>query len=118
MSSEEDSGDFGKGWLEKEYEIDTSTEVKSKHRELVKCPQCKNIVRPIRKIGRQPYWEIKLVPFASTYGTFVWGCPMCGYELPKDEDHDRNHEFEWLDENKKSENENVDESKEKSKDSD
>jgi len=115
------SEDFGEGWVEKEYGTDEEkygNEIKSQHRKLVKCPQCKNIVRPIRKIGRQPYWEQELVPFARTYGTFVWECPTCGYTLPKDEDNDKNHEFEWLDENKESENENVDESKEKSKDSD
>lgn len=119
MSSEEKSDDYGESWLEKEYGINKSNEINSKHRKLVKCPQCRNIVRPIRKIGRMPYLEQKLVPFATTYGEFVWECPMCGYTLPKDEDNDRNHEFEWLDENKESENENVDESKEKSiKDSD
>jgi DNA-directed RNA polymerase subunit M/transcription elongation factor TFIIS len=125
MSSE----DFGEGWLEKEYGASASDnpnykEIPSKHRKLVKCPQCKNVVRPIRKIGRMPYLEQRLVPFARTYGEFVWECPTCGYTLPKDEDNDRNHEFGWLDENKESEdketeNKNVDESEEKSvKDSD
>lgn len=64
-------------------------------RELVKCPQCNNLVKPIRKANRQSMWHKAFIPFAAYYGAFVWECPVCGYRLPKDEAADKDSAFEW-----------------------
>lgn len=66
-------------------------------RELVRCPQCRNIVKPIRKANRMSMWKRAFVPFANYYAAFVWECPMCGYRLPKDEGCDRIKSYEWID---------------------
>jgi hypothetical protein len=65
------------------------------NKELVKCPQCNNTVKPIRKANRQSLWQKAFVPFAGYYGAFVWECPICGYRLPKNEGRDAKDEFNW-----------------------
>ena len=64
-------------------------------KELVKCPRCSNLVKPIRKANRQSMWHKAFIPFASYYGAFVWECPVCGYRLPKSEERDKDSAFEW-----------------------
>ena len=66
----------------------------SRGKELVKCPQCSNVVKPIRKSNRQSMLQ-KAIPFGSYYGIFVWECPICGYRLPKNDGQDRDSAFEW-----------------------